>query len=104
MQEHGDDSGPKHAKKKDNEPSDFPCYQPQDQKTPRRKFLRYFYNIAYQMHIENWEILSRGGWRLRLIPEKASENEVQGQLPLEGKDLNESEAAGKGIAMTRLFN
>ena len=56
------------------------------------------------MHIENWEILSRGGWRLRLIPEKASENEVQGQLPLEGKDLIESEAAGKGIAMTRLFN
>ena len=75
MYEHGDDLGPKKAKKEDNKPSDSPYNQPQDNNTPQRKISGKYYNNAYQMHIENWKILSREGLSLGLKTEKASENE-----------------------------
>ena len=64
MYEHGEDSGPKTGKKEDNKPSDSPYNQPQDYITPQTKISGKYSNLAYEMHIENWKILSPGGTAL----------------------------------------
>ena len=71
MYKHGDDLGPKKAIKEDNIPSDIPYNQPQDDNTPQWNISGKYYNNAYQMHIENWEILSPGRSTLDRNGEKA---------------------------------
>ena len=52
------------TKKEDNKPSDSPYNQPQDNITPQKKISGKYCNLAYEMHIENWKILSPGGMTL----------------------------------------
>ena len=65
---------PKRQKKEDNKPIDSPYNQPQDNNTSQKKIAGNYYIDAYQMHIENRQILSRGGSSLRLKAGKASKN------------------------------
>ena len=76
MYEHGEDSGPKTGKKEDNKPSDSLYNQPQDNIASQRKISGKYCNLAYEMYIGNWKILSREGMSFVLIPEKASEKEI----------------------------
>ena len=104
MYEHGDDLGPKMTKMEDNKPFDIPYNQPLDNISPQKKISGKYCNLAYEMHIGNWKILSPGGMTLDSNGGKALELRLTGAVQVITRAEIEAGWDGNNQKLSMIFD